>query len=161
MISFLKGCSGPASIQSHLDLDGLYFEESSFVPKHLQRLMDKVNCYNIQGLNMEKAVEIAAEAEKRLAGIFGNKLVKVMLYGSYAQNQHDYASDIDILALVLEYEKNISTSRDEIADIVAELSSKYDIFVSIIVKDENLFHKRAEYVPFYMNAKNKGINLHG
>ena len=27
----------PASIQSHLDLDGLYFEESSFVPKHLQR----------------------------------------------------------------------------------------------------------------------------
>ncbi len=26
----------PASIQSHLDLNGLYFEESSFVPKHLQ-----------------------------------------------------------------------------------------------------------------------------
>jgi len=124
-------------------------------------LMDKVNYFNIQGLNMEKAVEIAAEAEKRLAGIFGNKLVKVMLYGSYAQNQHDYASDIDILALVRENEENISTRRDEIADIVAELSSKYDIFVSIIVKDEDLFHKRAEYVPFYMNAKNKGVELHG
>ena len=123
--------------------------------------MDTVNYFNIQGVNMEKAVDVAAEAEKRLAVIFGDKLVKVMLYGSYAQNQQDDASDIDILALVREIDENISTRRDEVADIVAELSSKHDIFVSIIVKDENLFHKRAEYVPFYMNAKNKSIELHG
>jgi uncharacterized protein len=110
---------------------------------------------------MQNAIDIALEVEKQLSRVFGDKLVKVMLYGSYAQASYTEDSDIDILALVSEQDDYIKKNQDQVVDIAAELSSKHDIFISIIVKDETLFYKRSEYVPFYMNTARHGIEIHG
>jgi uncharacterized protein len=113
------------------------------------------------GEMMVDSISIASEVEKRLSVLFGNSLVKVIIYGSYAEGGYDEQSDIDILALVTENDEDIENKRDGITDIVAEVSTKYNIFVSIIVKNEKLFYERAEYVPFYMNVARQGIEIHG
>ena len=110
---------------------------------------------------MVDSISIASEVEKRLSILFGNSLVKVIIYGSYAEGGYDEQSDIDLLALVTENDDDIENKRDAITDIVAEVSSIYNIFVSIIVKNEKLFYERAEYVPFYMNVARHGIEIHG
>lgn len=108
---------------------------------------------------MVDAFKIAEEAEKKLHKIFKDRLVKVILYGSYACGMPDSESDIDIMALVNEDDATIKKMDDYITDIVAELSYNNDVFVSIIVKNYHMFYERSSFVPFYQNVLSQGIEI--
>lgn len=46
--------------------------------------------------------KILKEVRKAYENVYGDKLVKVVLYGSYARGDYDNESDIDIVRLVKE-----------------------------------------------------------
>jgi uncharacterized protein len=50
-------------------------------------------------VNDEKIVNILNEVKECISMIFGTKLKKIILFGSYARNEADDESDIDILLL--------------------------------------------------------------
>ena len=104
---------------------------------------------------------IAGKVENKIQDIFPDKPVKVMIYGSYAAGTFDDDSDLDIIVLVSDSEETIEKKRERISDLIAEISSECDIFVSVIVKNDKSFYERASYVPFYMNVARTGVEIHG
>lgn len=103
---------------------------------------------------------LLAEVQTKMLEIFGLKLKKIILFGSYARKDADHESDIDILLLVDEDTKNLKQYHDRIVDVMVELSLKYGVVLSILEQDYEQFDKYAKFVPFYANVANEGIELY-
>jgi predicted nucleotidyltransferase len=96
---------------------------------------------------------ILSDVEKEVLKLFGNKLKQLILYGSYARNQQDPESDIDIMILVDENENILRKYNYKIADIMTDLSLKYDTF--------NRCNDYLDVLPFFSNIYNEGIEIYG
>ena len=107
---------------------------------------------------------ILSEYVKGLFKIVGKELNKVILYGSYArgeQNLDGEISDIDIMILVNEEDKNIKNIQDKVLDYSYDFDLKYDILLSPIVESLENYNKRAEYIAFYKKIQKEGVLLNG
>ena len=91
---------------------------------------------------------------------FGSKLKEIILYGSYARNQQTQESDIDIMFIFDDDRDEIVKYRDRIVDIMVELSLKYDVVVSITENNVEDFKEYVNYVPFYSNVYNEGVEIY-
>ena len=109
----------------------------------------------------ERISGLLANAEKRLENILSDKLIKIILYGSYASGNFDAQSDVDIMALTSLKDEDIYLYKDNITDLSAELSFEYGIFVSILIKNYQKYNYYSEYVPFYSAIAREGIVIHG
>jgi len=103
----------------------------------------------------KKAIE---ELIEKLKLIYGDNLVKVILYGSKARGDSTEDSDIDIMVVL----KNFDKWEDEfnkIFDIVYEVETKYDyeVLISFIIKSQIEFN--ISNMPLMLNVKDEGINL--
>lgn len=107
-----------------------------------------------------KIKSVLNEVQVRMLMLFGSKLKKMILFGSYARNEADNESDIDILLLIDEDKSNLKQYHDRIVDIVVELSLKYGVVLSILEQEYQQFNKYTEFVPFYTNLENEGIELY-
>jgi len=105
--------------------------------------------------------KLYSEIQKDLTNLFGNRLKKIILYGSYAKNKQTKESDIDFFVLVDETEENLRKNRYQIADVMTKLSLNYDVLVSITEDTLNRFMEYSEILPFYQNIKNEGIVIYG
>jgi predicted nucleotidyltransferase len=91
--------------------------------------------------------------------ILGNKLEKVLLYGSYARGDYDDESDIDIMVLADVPAEEAHRADNELIRITSRLDLKYDALISVRVKDCATFYEWLEVVPFYQNVLKDGVLL--
>ena len=89
--------------------------------------------------------------------IFGDKLKKVILYGSYARGDFLTDSDIDIIILVDETAESIKKYDSDLVDIDVELNLKHDVVLSTIVQDICIFNRYSHVLPFYANIQKEGV----
>ena len=101
------------------------------------------------------------EINENMKSLFGSKLRKVILYGSYARNKQNKDSDIDFFILVDDTEENLINNRYRIADIMTELSLSYDLLVSITEETYNRYIEYLDILPFYKNISKEGIEIYG
>jgi len=99
---------------------------------------------------------ILEELKEKLKQIYGNKLKKIILYGSYARGDATDGSDIDIM-IVLDDITDPVTERERYFDAILELDLKYDTVISVIPFKEDDFKKRR--LPILLNAKREGIAI--
>lgn len=109
----------------------------------------------------KKALQVLADIKTVAKEIIGEKIVKIILYGSYARNEQDYESDIDIMLLIDDDEENINKYDDLFTNVAFELSLKHDVLISIILKSNTQFKKYLDILPFYMNVENEGVEFYG
>lgn len=109
----------------------------------------------------EKTKKILEEVENRAKEIIGEKLVEVILYGSYARNDYDPESDMDVMLLVDDEEENLTEIDDLFTKIMLDLSLRYDVLVSIFLKSYRQFNRYLNILPFYMNVRKEGITVYG
>ena len=105
--------------------------------------------------------KLFSELNKSMLNLFGNRLKKIILYGSYAKNKQNRESDIDFIVLVDDTEKNLRNNRYQIADIMAKLSIHYDIVVSITEETYSRYIDYLEILPFFKNISKEGIEIYG
>ncbi|MCP5103317.1 MAG: hypothetical protein GY950_08060, partial [bacterium] len=97
----------------------------------------------------QKIKNLLRKAEIELKKIFGNKLDKIVLFGSYVREDYDCESDIDILVLVDgEHQERYD---DLILDMIVELTGIYGIFVSIVVKNKIIYDLNKDILPLFVN----------
>jgi hypothetical protein len=79
------------------------------------------------------------------------------LFGSYATNKYSPLSDIDILIIV---DKLTPELRWQMSGLASDYSLEYDIYISPIIKDEQVWINNRKYnTLFYQEVVQHGIPL--
>ena len=104
--------------------------------------------------------KIAQELKSEALLLFPN-VHKIILYGSYARGDNTPESDIDIMIVIDDAEENIKKYRNQFSKTAALLGMKYDVLLSVLFRDKGNFYKRAQYMPFYKNIVNEGVEWYG
>jgi predicted nucleotidyltransferase len=108
---------------------------------------------------MKKEIEeIIKQINSHLKKKFKEKLDKIILFGSYARGDYDNESDIDILVLVKDVE--LRKYNDEMTDFEVDLTIKYGILPSIILRNTRYFNENKEIIPFYRSVEKEGVEIY-
>lgn len=102
--------------------------------------------------------EIINQINSQLKKKFKEKLDKIILFGSYARGDYDNESDIDILVLVEDVE--LKKYNDEIVDFEVDLTIKYGILPSIILRNTHYFNENKEIIPFFRSVEKEGVEIY-
>lgn len=105
--------------------------------------------------------DILMEFTKQVKRILGNKLTKVILYGSYARGDYMENSDIDVMVLSTLSDAEIEQYETEIFNLAFDFQMDYGVDISVIVKNEEHFYHWLGALPFYDNVEKEGIVLNG
>lgn len=98
--------------------------------------------------------EILSEFKKEISKLYGKRLKKVILYGSWARGDEDEDSDIDIL-VVLKGEVIPGKEIDRMIDIITEINLKYNLLIAVYPISENKYLKINS--PLLINIRKEGI----
>ncbi len=98
--------------------------------------------------------EILAEFHQRLAGLYGQRLERVVLFGSHARGQAVPDSDIDVL-VVLKGDVSPGAEILRSGGIVAGLSLRTDSVISVIFVSSDRF--ATEGSPLLLNVRREGV----
>mgnify|MGYP001623825073 FL=1 len=106
---------------------------------------------------------IIDEFVKGVNEILGDRVKKIILYGSYARGDYDKSSDIDIMILTDLNDNEILEYREKILDYAYDIewNNNFDIVVSPLIKNIDKYNKRIDVIPFYMNIQKEGVIING
>ena len=94
---------------------------------------------------------------RKLRDVFGDKLDRVILYGSYARGDYDDESDIDVMALVDMDRNELSKYRRKVSSFAGDIDLEYDVLLSLKLQDKDTFDKYGSTLPFYKNVIRDGV----
>ena len=107
----------------------------------------------------ENINKIISEFITAINDTFGDRVKKIILYGSYARGDFNTSSDIDIMILTDFTDDEIVQYRSEIVQLAYDIewNNKFDIHLSPLVKNVDRFNYWLEALPFYMNVQKEGV----
>ncbi|MDZ7625259.1 MAG: nucleotidyltransferase domain-containing protein [Ignavibacteriaceae bacterium] len=97
---------------------------------------------------------ILLEVKDALKKLYEDNLVEIILYGSYARNDFNENSDIDLL-VVLNKLDSAGKEIDKIVDEIYDINLKYNTFISIVPitnKDYRMINS-----PLLLNVRKEGV----
>lgn len=105
--------------------------------------------------------EIIKEFITKVNELLGERVKRIVLYGSYARGDYRENSDIDIMILTNLTDKEITEYGEKIIDIAYDIewNNNFDVMISPLVKNIDKFNYWLEALPFYMNVQKEGVVL--
>jgi uncharacterized protein len=101
-----------------------------------------------------KVRQVLTELNARLTERYGERLVKLVLFGSQARGDARPDSDIDVM-VVLRGEVDVETERRRVLPITAELSLENNVVILCVYVSESRFDQ--ERSPLLRNARAEGV----
>ena len=98
---------------------------------------------------------VAAHAKE----ILNNRLVSVILYGSYARGDYDDESDIDIMIIADIPADECWRCNVRLIEKLTDLELENDIVISTHVVQADNFNQFKTALPFYRNVTKEGIKI--
>ena len=103
--------------------------------------------------------EITTKIVQAAMDTLGEKLDKVILYGSYARGDYHDESDIDIMVLANVSMDELRELENDLWRIGWDLGYEHDVVVTVFFKDCETFYKFLPVEPFYKNVMEEGVML--
>jgi len=108
---------------------------------------------------MAQAAQITDELitlfSKKLKERLGNRLIRIILFGSRARGDYNPDSDYDLLVIV---DKVTPEVNESINDLAGEFLYEYSKLFPVIAVSEKRFANE-KYNPLYMNIRKEGVTL--
>jgi predicted nucleotidyltransferase len=110
----------------------------------------------------DKAVldEVTSRVCAAAKEVLGDKLRKVILYGSYARGDYNEYSDIDIFVLADIPQEKCCRAGLDIYDRVWEFELEHCLIICPHVTGSAIFNEYSETLPYYMNVIKEGVELY-
>ena len=89
--------------------------------------------------------------------VYGENLVQVILYGSYARGDYHTDSDVDVVAIVHGERTVLQEQLKQVWDASSELELEYDTVLSPTVIPYEEFERYREDLPYYRNIAQEGV----
>ena len=102
---------------------------------------------------------ILRQMDKIYSAVFGNDIVKILLYGSYARGDLQEGSDIALAAIVRGSRKELQDGLKEIWNLSEELEIEHGVIVSPTVIPYEEFEKFKTDLPYYRNILKEGVDI--
>ena len=103
--------------------------------------------------------EVTARVVQAAKDSLGEKLDRVILYGSYARGDYSNESDIDIMVLADIALEERGRERRKIRELIRCIDMELDVVLSLNVTDSETFNKFLRVEPFYQNVMQDGVIL--
>jgi len=102
---------------------------------------------------LEKLRPILEEFKRELRKIYGPRLRRLILYGSYARGEDAEGSDVDLL-VVLDRADDPLAERERLSGVIFRLALKYNVVLSVLpIAERDLERPK----PLFLNVKREGI----
>ena len=111
-------------------------------------------------MEREALASVLDELAENIHGLLGNRLDKIVLYGSYARGDNSGESDVDILVLTdLSAEENRKLRR-ELNRVFSRIGLKHDVLLSMFLIDKKAYEEWMAVTPFYQNIEKDGVIIY-
>jgi predicted nucleotidyltransferase len=101
--------------------------------------------------------QLAVEMKMILQNLYGSRLDKIILYGSYARGDFRNDSDIDFMLLLNDESVNTFREITNLSPYISDLNLKYGKIISFTPVSTQRYQTRN--IPVYVNIRNEGIEI--
>jgi predicted nucleotidyltransferase len=105
----------------------------------------------------EELNTILSEVTESIKKLYGSKLKKIILYGSYAMGCQDEESDIDLMVLIDMDEPQLRNYDKKLNELISDIGYRHLKVLSLIDMSYEKYNKWVDVVPYYKNVKNQGV----
>ena len=109
--------------------------------------------------NQTELQELLGIFAKHMRKIFGDKLKKVILFGSYARGDYDAESDVDVMVLVDMDKMELKRYAEDVCKATVDIDTPYDVLLSPMLKSYEEYNKYKPVIPFLQNVEREGVNI--
>ena len=102
---------------------------------------------------------ILKELVKVYQSVYGEQLVKIILYGSYARGNYDRESDVDVVALVHGEREGLQKQLRRVWDVSADLELQFGTILSPTVIPYEEYEQYRNDLPYYRNIAREGVEI--
>ena len=104
--------------------------------------------------NIKEIMERFSSETKKM---YGQVLRTVILYGSCARGDFTSDSDIDVMVLLDIPQDKINEERRRILDISNKLDWDYDVVLTPVIQNYQVYHDYLPVSKFYQNVQKEGV----
>lgn len=108
---------------------------------------------------LDQLQPILADLMDRLHLLLGAHMKETILFGSYARNDADEGSDIDVLVLTDLPRDVIAQYTWKLGELASELLLEHGIIVSPIIENQDYFMRCIDILPLYRNVRDEGVKI--
>ncbi len=102
---------------------------------------------------------ILNEVYRSMQEVFGDKLISVILYGSYARGDYDEESDIDIAILADAEREELKKYHHAMVRQMSRFALDYGVLVSLTEIPVRDFEEYRNALPYYRNIYEEGVRI--
>ena len=117
--------------------------------------------HNHQLSSNTEVISMLEELKNSLKKIYGIKLKKIILYGSYARGEQVKGSDLDVMLLLDMGDAEIREYSEAVLDLAVDLTTRTGIVISIQENNIDFFNEWVDTLPFFSNVSSEGVALYG
>ena len=110
-------------------------------------------------MNNDILRDILCSIKQGYKQVYGDDIMDIYLYGSYARGDYEQDSDIDFVAIVKGNRLDLQKKLKVMWDIAADLGLENDIVISPTVIPYNEFLQYQEKLPYYKNIIKEGVKV--
>ena len=108
---------------------------------------------------VERLRSLLPEIEKKIRDCFGDKVVRIIVFGSYARGEYNVESDLDILVIV--DDNNLEFYNSKRIELTNYYLDKESILLSIVVENAIVAERYKNHSPFLINVFKEGKVFYG